>query len=213
MKILEFDFGAEDARYLNLKTPIKKMIFTDSFLFTPGFDLSDFYEGRRYFVHGLKGSGKSALLQYIRVKAEGELRASCQFYHFQSTFSSTEIQVFKANLSKSRNIEDIVIDDTELTSAEDLGLFWRMFILIEVGKLLRRGKIDTPAVHAYLKVLKSQRRSLEQSMSQSGIDFHENIGAACKSPSLPPSSLLLLPSPPLPPSLPLPIPIFTGGGL
>ncbi len=152
MKILEFDFGA-DARYLNLKTPIEKIIFTDSFLFTPGFDLSDFYEGRRYFVHGLKGSGKSALLQYIRVKAEGELRASCQFYHFQSTFSSTEIQVFKANLSKSRNIEDIVIDDTELTSAEDLGLFWRMFILIEVGKLLRRGKIDTPAVHAYLKVL------------------------------------------------------------
>ena len=35
------------------------------------------------------------------------------FYHFQSTFSSTEFQVFKAELSKSRNIEDIVIDDTE----------------------------------------------------------------------------------------------------
>lgn len=153
MIIGDFDFGAEDARYLNLKTPIEKMIFTDSFLPPRGFNLSDFYEGKKYFVYGLKGSGKSALLQYIRVKSEAELSAMCQFYHFQSTFSSTEIQIFRSSLKKVRNVEDVVIDDTEYGTSEDLALFWRMFLLVEVGKLLRRAKLDAPTADSFFKAM------------------------------------------------------------
>ncbi|WP_339948859.1 hypothetical protein [uncultured Albimonas sp.] len=143
MEVDEFDFGSEDARNLNLRSESERRAFVDSFVPPRRFKLDDFYEGGKYFVYGPKGAGKTALLQYIRIKAEEELSAAAEFYFFQSSFSESELNAFKA---KKRNENEEIIDDRSLVNADEAAIFWRLFFLVEAARILRRSNvIDGPA--------------------------------------------------------------------
>jgi hypothetical protein len=132
MTVDEIDWGSEDARNLRLRTPAEIEVFLGSYILPGKFRLADFLNGYRFFVFGAKGTGKTALLQYIRLKAEAERNARSTFFYFQSSFSANDLKAFLKNTAKAN---DRVIDDSDLEDADEAALFWRMFLLIEVASL------------------------------------------------------------------------------
>lgn len=154
MRVEAFDFGAEDARNLKLRNTEQKDLFLDTYVLPRGFQIEDFYDGNRYFVYGAKGAGKTALLQYIRLKAERELGALCGFYYFQSAFSHDDLKVF---LATKKGQADGLIDDTNISDPDEASLFWRVFILIEVAKLLRKAKIFEGSADVFYRLVESAK--------------------------------------------------------
>jgi len=155
MRIGDFDFGAEDARNLDLQSADEKRIFLDSFVKPKRFGLEDFYEGKKYFVYGPKGAGKTALLQYIRIFCEDDLNAITSFYHFQSTFSDKEIAAFSRNSVGSE--AETVLDDSQDIGEDESAMFWRLFLLVEVSKLLKRAKVTEGAAEKYRKAMEAAK--------------------------------------------------------
>ena len=68
-------FGKTDAKNeLNENTPEQRKNFKDTFLLPAQFNLSDFVEGKKYFIYGLKGTGKTAFLRYLSIYIEDDLK-------------------------------------------------------------------------------------------------------------------------------------------
>lgn len=157
MNVDDFDFGAEDARYLNLNSEREKRTFLSSFVIPPGFRLGDFLTGKKYFVYGSKGAGKSALLQYIKLKAQATRGAEADFYYFQSAFSKQQLDVFRTRLRSMSQKEDSIIDDTVFKEDEEIEIFWRVFLYTAINKLLRKKGVDGEAYSHFVKALEAAK--------------------------------------------------------
>lgn len=150
----DIDWGSEDARNLRLRTPDQVDIFLGSYVLPAKFKLADFLNGYRYFVFGGKGAGKTALLQYIRIKAEEKLGATASFFYFQSSFSKNDLQAFLTNTAKAN---DRVVDDSGLSDPEEAFLFWRIFLLAEVAMLLKRAGVAEGPAAEFIKAIEAAR--------------------------------------------------------
>jgi len=162
MKLNEFELGAEDARNLNLRSESQRSDFLRSFVTPRGFKLDDFFSGKKFFVLGTKGTGKTALLQFIRIKSEAELNAITGFYYFQSGFRTSELEQFKAALLKDLSSGDVLFNDPKFRNEDEIPVFWRIFLLSETSKLLKRaGVIEGPVQDFYeaVETLKSAAKS------------------------------------------------------
>lgn len=155
MDVRNFNFGEEDARYLPLKTTGERRAFVRSFVTPKGFRLEDFFDGRKFLVHGLKGSGKTAVLQYIRIHAEDDLNAITGFYYFQTGFKKSELARFRAVLKEQMRVNDELIDDPSFEGEEEIPIFWRMFILSQIAKLLKSASIKSPPGDAFFKAIEA----------------------------------------------------------
>lgn len=158
MNVGEFDFGSEDARNLRLRSPEQKKKFIDSFVIPRSFKIDDFFSGDKFFIYGPKGAGKTALLQYIKIKAEEEVRANTVFYYFQSSFSSEELKSFlKKRNEENREETEFVVNDTSPVSLEEGGIYWRLFILIQVSRALNKYGINEGPVSEFLRLIESAK--------------------------------------------------------
>ncbi|WP_420853572.1 P-loop ATPase, Sll1717 family [Roseicyclus persicicus] len=155
MKIRDFDFGAEDARNLSLLSEEEKQLFLESFVIPEAFDIERFFDGRKYFVYGGKGSGKTALLQYIRILCERDLEAFTHFYYFQSTFSDKQLARFRKTLAGRPNEE--IVNDSVFSADEDARVFWRLFLLTQISRLLRRRNMTGRHAETFFKSIEAAR--------------------------------------------------------
>jgi hypothetical protein len=154
VKVDEIDFGAEDARNLRLRTKVQKDIFLSSYVLPSKFKLKDFLEGYKYFVFGPKGAGKTALLQYVRIKAEADLSAVSEFFYFQSSFSKDELKAFIQHSAKDSGQ---IVDDTKLHDPDESAVFWRLFLLAQTAALLKKADISEGASVEFFKLVESAR--------------------------------------------------------
>lgn len=154
MSVDEIDWGSEDARNLRLHTPYEVDIFLGSYILPGKFRLDDFLDGYRFFVFGAKGTGKTALLQYIRLMAEAKRNAVSTFFYFQSSFSSNDLKAFLKDKAKAN---DRVIDDSNLEDADEATLFWRMLLLTEVAALFKRINAIEGVAGEFLKAVEAAR--------------------------------------------------------
>lgn len=154
MKVDELDYGAEDARNLRLKTESEKEIFLKSYVLPSKFKLKDFLDGYKYFVFGGKGAGKTALLQYIRIRAQEEINAEAAFFYFQSSFSKDELKAF---LQHSAKDSGSVVDDTGLSDVDEAAVFWKLFLLLQVASLLKKISATEGAAEEFLKLSESAK--------------------------------------------------------
>lgn len=166
MQVDYFDFGAEDARNLNLRTDEERRIFLESYVHPRGFRIEDFFEGRRYFIYGPKGSGKTTLLRYIQLHAETEIHADTSYYFFQSSFSEKDLLNF--NKHHNSQAKEYLIDDTPLSREKDSHLFWRLVILTEISKLLKKRKVTEGAAESFHRAIEAAKL----------IAKNENVGKA-----------------------------------
>ena len=84
---------------------IKK--FTESFILPPSFDLQSFLGHGWCYVTGYKGTGKSALLWYIKHKVETDQKAITGFIIFKNAY--TEIKRRQMSQQAQKLSTDIII--------------------------------------------------------------------------------------------------------
>lgn len=154
MNVDDIDFGAEDARNLRLRTDLQKGIFLSSYVLPSKFKLKDFLDGYKYFVFGPKGAGKTALLQYVRIKAESEIGAISEFFYFQSSFSKDELKAFIEHKAKDTGQ---VVDDTKLNDPDESVVFWRLFLLSQAAMLIKKANVSEGPAVEFFKLIESAK--------------------------------------------------------
>lgn len=126
--ISEIDFGPKDARHSYSIGGSEEQVFSKVFVDPMGINLDDFRKGKRSFIYGIKGSGKSALLRNL----EYSLRSKeiTKFIYFSQIVEETY----------DKNME-IGLDIRELEGQSSFRLFWRSLIFILIAKsLYEQGK-------------------------------------------------------------------------
>ena len=119
MNISEINFGSVDAKHdIEGKNPEEIEKFKKSFVKPPNIDLDDYFNFRKYYITGLKGTGKTALLRYLQIKAEEE-NISTGFMLFKSDFDNYEKEKFNSTF-----ITDV---GKNLPTYEDYEQAWRWY--------------------------------------------------------------------------------------
>ncbi|OAV66455.1 hypothetical protein Barb6_02593 [Bacteroidales bacterium Barb6] len=113
---------------------IEKERFIESYLIPDNISLDSFLKGYRYIISGLKGTGKTALLQYISLHAEKEHNANTSFILFKSDFAENDKKDF------SRAVKTTTIADTNDISdvGEDFVNIWMWFFHRHLVKMIEK---------------------------------------------------------------------------
>jgi len=126
----DLDFGADDA---NIEWEVSKHaghgdpIFIKAFFEHPLFEFSEFRSGRRFFVLGQKGTGKTAVLRKIQAMVEAE-GGSTHFMIFRDEVAS------KDELDRFGSIFAVSVNDVQKTH-HHLYTLERMILLILASQL------------------------------------------------------------------------------
>lgn len=96
--------------------------FIENFLVPSNFEIEDFYNGNKFIVEGYKGTGKTALLNYIR--NEVNINHISSFILFKSEYNSIDRNVLE---KISSNI--IEIDKDKFIDEMDFEYVWRWIFL------------------------------------------------------------------------------------
>lgn len=86
LQLKDLYLGGIDAKYELITNSLdERERFEKSYLI-PGNVSIRFFKRKKFYVTGLKGSGKTALMRYIGIQAEKEYCAHCKFVLFKSQF-------------------------------------------------------------------------------------------------------------------------------
>jgi cold shock CspA family protein len=135
MELKDLYLGKLDAKNELLdNTEKERVIFVDSFLIPNNFLIEDYLNGQKYYVTGLKGTGKTALLRYLAIKAE-ERGKFTSFILFKTSFSEQDKADF-VNAARSTIVEK---NDGTYDDYEDI---WRWFLHRHIVKHLLHNNIE-----------------------------------------------------------------------
>lgn len=138
MKLKDFNLGNLDAKNELLEnTPEEREHFLKVYTLPPDLNLDNFLEGKKYFILGLKGTGKTALLRYISLMLENKNdNLYSHFILFKSDFDDSDKQSLSA-LNNPINV-DVVSDSHEKDSIDSsYKSNWRYFLynkIVEIQK-------------------------------------------------------------------------------
>lgn len=136
MKISEVNFGSIDAKHeVDGRTPEEIRYFEDSYVLPPNINLDDYLDGKKYYISGLKGTGKTALLRFIQIKAD-KANFKTSFILFKSEFDSYERASLHNSIISSTPEPDATINQYDYEQA------WRMYIYKTIVSLTLSDKID-----------------------------------------------------------------------
>ncbi|MER8972142.1 hypothetical protein [Mesorhizobium sp. M0800] len=134
LPLKKISFGKVDARYeVNTRDPADIQHFRSSFLEPAGIAVDEFKKGNQFFVHGVKGAGKTAFLRYLQLLAEEE-GSFTRFTSFATEISDNERDKIY-NLSGIETFEQGEIE--EKRTAVDV---WLIFIFRILAKLIEENR-------------------------------------------------------------------------
>jgi len=134
-KLKDLQLGNLDAKNELIEdTDDVRNIFINSYVIPPNFNFQKFYERQRYFITGLKGTGKTALLRYISIKLEENPDTYSKFILFKSDLGNKDIS---AGLSKTD-----VYDTNNINEEKDYQDLWRWFIYSEIVFFQNKKEIE-----------------------------------------------------------------------
>jgi hypothetical protein len=108
MKLQEIEIGSIDAKNeLITESADEKARFNETYIIPENINLKPFFDGKKFIVTGLKGTGKTAILRYVALKREvqGE---SYKFLLFKSDYREEDRKGFsysRQNVTK-QEVED-----------------------------------------------------------------------------------------------------------
>lgn len=131
LQLKDISIGKTDAKNEFIEnTDAEKDIFLQGFLIPDNIIPEDFLEGKRYYITGLKGTGKTALLRYLGIIAEKELDAKTAFILFKSDIGEDD----KTNIDKAAEI--IIRNEGDSAQFKDYELPWMWFLFSRMVKLI-----------------------------------------------------------------------------
>lgn len=123
-------FGSIDARNeVVTRDPKSVEHFRESFLQPSGISVSEFIKGERFFISGMKGSGKTAFLRYVQLIAEDD-RCLTKFVAFAQEISDSE----RISIYESSKI--VTYEQKDIDPGRECVSLWIIFILRHLVRLI-----------------------------------------------------------------------------
>jgi len=104
--------------------------FEDSFLMPSNIILDDFLNSKRYFILGLKGTGKTALLRYLALQANEISETYSTFILFKSDFTEDDRKTF------ARAANAMIVDASDIPYEQDFVDVWLWFFHRHIVKTI-----------------------------------------------------------------------------
>jgi hypothetical protein len=165
LKIKDIYFGSTDAKNELLhNSEDEKTRFLSSFVQPPTLDVEKFFKRDKYFVVGLKGTGKTALLRYISLKLERAYGSTSHFVLFKSEIDES----IKKDFSKASRVQ-FVEENVNSYDSDDYESVWRWFIYRKIASIIVDDKsIDqkNENLSPFLEIVGSE---LEHKLQRDGI--------------------------------------------
>lgn len=133
IRLSQLRFGQIDARNeVTTRDPVAMEHFRQSFLEPSGIKIEDFKKGVRYFVYGMKGSGKTAFLRFLSMSLDEE--------HCLTRFVSFATQISDQQRAKLIQDAGITAYEQGTDTDEDVGQsavnVWLLFIFKQVANII-----------------------------------------------------------------------------
>lgn len=129
MKFKDIMFGKTDAS--NELNEVGDSFYVSSFLEYEKYQIQDFLTGKRYYIMGRKGTGKTALLKYLECKFRENPENLVVPIRFKSDFD----EIDKKNVKNaSVIIQDEVIEDNENKSLKSYVSAWQIYLIYQIFK-------------------------------------------------------------------------------
>lgn len=140
LKLKDIYFGAIDAKHELLNdSQEERENFYNSFLTPQSVNKDDFYNGKKYYVYGLKGTGKTALLRFLNIEFEKVANVYTSFILFKSDFSEDDKKDFNRAASLAYNTSQI---DTNINDEHDFEQIWRWFLHRHIVETIESKDLD-----------------------------------------------------------------------
>ncbi len=124
-ELKDIEVGSTDAKNELLEgNEVEKNRFIESFVIPPCLVISQFETRKKYFITGLKGTGKTALMRYLSITMEKTMGAPSDFILFKSDIDED----FKKSLSKAANADSVIDSDTSAYESDEFEGVWRWFV-------------------------------------------------------------------------------------
>lgn len=138
MNLSEVDFGKVDARNeILFQTAEEKKSFSDIFVDPFDVQVADFIAGKKFIIFGLKGTGKSALMHFIKFKVEENIHVKSKIFYFSNSFKKADLEsARKRAAEKNAEIANLDFEKNTLF-AEDYVLAWKWYLHVEIAVALK----------------------------------------------------------------------------
>lgn len=129
--------GNLDAKHELLgNTEEERFRFETSFLVPDNINIENFINGRLFYVTGLKGTGKTALMRYIGIHAEKYYNGINSFILFKTHFNEDD----KRDLARAARTT--IVQQEEIPDEQDYEAIWRWFLHRHIVQEVENGKLD-----------------------------------------------------------------------
>ncbi len=135
IKLKDLFLGKTDAKHELIENSTRERArFLQSFLIPENIVLDNFLIGSKYFITGLKGTGKTALLRYLALVSENDYKAQTSFVLFKSEFTEDDRKDF------SRAANTTIIDKDVLPNEfdGDFTAIWHWFLHREIVSIITK---------------------------------------------------------------------------
>ncbi|MBO1503902.1 hypothetical protein JKX24_18630 [Serratia proteamaculans] len=138
MKLSDIYLGTTDAKNeLLTNSPEERLRFKKLYVVPPALIVDKYINHSKYFITGLKGTGKTALLRYISIVLDEQKNTISKFILFKSEVSEET----KKDFSKASRIEEVIENSSDF-EGNDFENVWRWFIYKVISDMITQGAID-----------------------------------------------------------------------
>jgi hypothetical protein len=140
LEIGKIDFGQRDARHAATHGDFNETLFTKVFIDPYGIDKNDYINGRKSFVFGIKGSGKSAFLKFIEIDRRKK--------------GFTKFVYFSDSLREINHSPNIQVPEKEVLNLNAPDAYWRSFFFLLIAKIIHESGLGNHK--QYLEFIRRQ---------------------------------------------------------
>lgn len=128
MVFKDIKFGKTDAS--NELMDVGNDYYLSSFLEYERYHLEDFLKGKKYFILGRKGTGKTALLKYLECKFGESAENLVIPIRFKSDFDEDE----KKNVKRTSSCEQDIVIESNTSKLRSYVLSWQVYLIYQIFK-------------------------------------------------------------------------------
>jgi hypothetical protein len=135
LKLSEIFLGSTDAKNEVLTNDqIEIDRFTQSYVTPPSLSISKFHGREKYYIVGLKGTGKTALLRYIAHKLDEDPTTVSKFVLFKSEVDED----LRKDFARAARVQ-VVAENSDTFDGDDFEPVWRWFIYRKIAEAIEFG--------------------------------------------------------------------------
>lgn len=158
MKLKDIFLGSTDAKNeLLVNSPEEVERFKKLYVVPPALLIEKYYSNDKYFISGLKGTGKTALLRYIALKLDESDKIHSKFILFKSEVDEES----RKELSRASRLGiEEVLENSADYDISDYEAVWRWFIYKAISKMIIENDLDvfqnTPSLANFHAIVSSE---------------------------------------------------------